>query len=184
MGGSATQVHSVRLAMLATQVTEAKVGHFDKVIAAIDEMMQTLNDEGAADIAKRDQCIEEYKNIDSTIANVTWLIKNNAAKIDKLQALIEKRDAEKEQTIADIATVTKQMEDMTAQRTEENGIFKNKKAEDQAAIELLEQARTALSSYYTNNSVKMGPIQGEGRGYRLRRCIRAQTLKSVNSMRP
>jgi len=165
--GSATQVHSVRLAMLATQVTEAKVGHFDKVLAAIDEMMQTLNDEGAADIAKRDQCIEEYKNIDSTIANVTWLIKNNAAKIDKLQALIEKRDVEREQTIADIATVTKQIEDMTAQRTEENGIFKNKKAEDQAAIDLLEQARTALSSYYNNNSIKLGPIQGERAGLSL-----------------
>jgi hypothetical protein len=165
--GSATQVHSVRLAMLAAQVTEAKVGHFDKVLAAIDNMMQTLKDEDAADIAKRDQCIDEYKKIDSTVADVTWLIKKNVAKIDKLQSVIDKRDAESTQTIDDIATVKKQIEDMTAQRTGENMDFKATKAEDQATIDLLEQARAALSSYYTNNTIEMGPIQGEVKGLSL-----------------
>jgi chromosome segregation ATPase len=165
--GSATRAHSVRLAMLAAQVTQAKVGHFDKVLAAIDTMMQTLKDEDAADIAKRDQCIDEYKNIDSTVGDVTWLIKNNAAKIDKLQGKIEKRAAELEQTIIDIATVKKQMEDMTAERTEENTAFKAAKKEDEDAVALLVEARAVLSSYYSNNTVEMGPIQGETKGLAL-----------------
>jgi hypothetical protein len=165
--GSAAQVHSIRLAMLAAQVNEAKVGHFDKVITAIDTMIQTLKEEDAADIAKRDQCIDEYKKIDSTVADVTWKIQKNAAKIDKLQSVVEKREAEKAQTIDDIVTVTKQIDDMTAQRTRENGDFKAAKAEDEAAIALLVQARKVLSSYYRNNTIEMGPIQGEVKGLSL-----------------
>jgi len=163
----ATQAHSVRLAMLAAQVREAKVGHFDKVLAAIDSMAKTLQEEDAADIAKRDQCKEEYKNIESTVANVNWLIEKNVAKIDKLQSMIEKRQAEREQTIEDIASVTKQIAEMTADRTAANGVFKNAKAEDQDAIALLVQARGALSSYYGNNSIELGPIQGAVKGLSL-----------------
>merc|ERR1719221_972118 len=85
------QAHSLRLAMLAVQLREAKAGHFDKVIKAIDEMVVTLADEDKADIDKRDQCKDEYKNIASKVADVTWLIKKNDAKIDKLQGLIEAR---------------------------------------------------------------------------------------------
>merc|ERR1719359_1422423 len=45
--------HSIRLAALAVQIRTTKAGHFDEVIKAIDEMIQTLKDEGAADLAKR-----------------------------------------------------------------------------------------------------------------------------------
>jgi len=164
---AAAKTHSLRLAMLAAQVHEMKVGHFDKVIKAIDTMMVTLKDEDVADIAKRDQCTDEYKNIASTVANANWLIKNNDAKIDKLVAMIEARTAEKVKTRENIEEVKAQIAAITAQRKEANAEFKHKKAEDQAAIALLMEARAALSAYYGNNSIALGPIQGEVNGVAL-----------------
>eukprot|EP00928_Gymnodinium_smaydae_P067611 TRINITY_DN505_c0_g1_i8.p1 TRINITY_DN505_c0_g1~~TRINITY_DN505_c0_g1_i8.p1 ORF type:complete len:738 (-),score=237.15 TRINITY_DN505_c0_g1_i8:103-2316(-) len=163
----ATKMHSLRLGMLAVRVKEADVGHFDQVITAINNMIQTLKDEDSADIAKRDQCIDEYKKIDSTVAKVSWLIEKNEAKIDKLESLIAEKIEEKQKTIADIKDVQTQMDDMTAERTAENQAFKEAKKEDQAAIDLLMQARAVLSAYYKKNSVAMGPIQGETKGLAL-----------------
>jgi hypothetical protein len=102
----ATEAHSLRLAALAVQVREAKVGHFDKVIAAIDEMMATLKEEDAADIAKRDQCLDEYQKTDSAIADIKWLIEKNEAKIDKLEGLIELRNKQRTKTIEDMQMLT------------------------------------------------------------------------------
>lgn len=164
---SASKAQSLRLAALASRISETKVGHFDAVLSAIDTMMKTLSDEGQADINKRDQCIEEYKNSDSEMANLTWLIRKNTAKIDKLERLIEKREAEKAQTVQDIADVQEQMRDMTAERKAENEKFLASKKSDQDAIKLLQQATTALSAYYGKNDISMGPIQGNVKGLEL-----------------
>merc|ERR1719248_479997 len=45
-----TKSHSIRLAALAVQIRTSKAGHFDEAIIAIDEMMTTLQEEGAADL--------------------------------------------------------------------------------------------------------------------------------------
>merc|ERR1740129_2582413 len=105
-------------AALASDLRSAKVGYFDKVIAAIDEMIKTLNAEGAADIAKRDQCKEEYQIIARTVADLKWKIEVNVATIDKLEKLIDQRTAEKVQTIKEIAEVDALMAAMTKQRQE------------------------------------------------------------------
>jgi len=160
----ATEAHSLRLAMLAVQVREAKVGHFDKVIESIDEMIKVLKDEDTADIAKRDQCKDEYQQIASKSANLKWKIKVNEATIDKLTKLIEKLEAEKAQTIEEIDEVNEHMKQLTKVRQDENQAFKNSKKEDQDAIDLLLAARSALSAFYSNHSIAMGPIQGSVKG--------------------
>jgi len=160
----ARKAHSLRLAALAAKVRMAKVGHFDQVIVAIDEMIKTLKDEGLADMAKRDQCKDEYLKIESTSKDLQWKIKNNNAKIDKLTKLIEMRTAEKEKTIEEIADVEEHMAQLTAMREEENAAFLEAKKEDQDAIDLLMAARDALESYYANHSVAMGEVQGSVKG--------------------
>merc|ERR1719499_3001243 len=50
----AAGAHSLRLAQIAVHVQNAKVGHFDQVIKAIDEMIAALKEEDLADIKKRD----------------------------------------------------------------------------------------------------------------------------------
>jgi hypothetical protein len=155
----AAESHSLRLAQLAVQVREAKAGHFDQVITAIDEMIATLASEGKADMDKRDQCKSEYTSIASKIGDVTWLIQKNVAKIDKLQNSIDKREAEKAETIEGIETVVAEIAQMQAEREAGNAAFLHAKTEDQDAIALLLSAKTALSSYFSNNTIDMGPLQ-------------------------
>jgi len=161
---AARRAGSLRLAALAVRVRAAKVGHFDAVISQINAMMQTLRDEDAADIAKRDQCKSEYQKINSTISNVEWLLRKNVAKIDKLTREIEELDAEKARTIEEIQAIDDQLSAMQTQRQEENTAFLNAKADDQAAITLLGRARDVLTSYYSNHSIELGPIQGSVKG--------------------
>merc|ERR1712032_1329026 len=75
----AAKTHSLRLARLAAQVQSAKSGHFDKVIKAIDDVIQTLKDEESEDIEKRDECKEKYQEIDSTVKDLEWKIEKNEA---------------------------------------------------------------------------------------------------------
>jgi len=157
---SATKAHSLRLAQLAVSVRNAKSGHFDKVIASIDKIIQNLKDENQADIDKRDQCKDKYTEIESTVKDLSWKVEKNEAKIDKLEKLIAQHTEEKMKTIEEIDSVTKQMEAMTKQRKEEHEAFKNAKKDDQAAIKLLEAARDALTKYYKKNKIEMGKIQG------------------------
>jgi len=156
---SATKTHSLRLARLAAQLRLAKVGHFEKVIKAIDDMIQTLKDEGMADQNKRDQCIEEYKNTDSVMAETKWMIEKNQAKIDKLQGLIDKHTKTKEETIAEIAATEEQIAEMKATRDAEHQAFLQAKSDDESAIALLEKATEALTAFYKKNGHDMGPIQ-------------------------
>jgi len=155
----ATRANSMRLAALAVRVHEAKVGHFDAVLKSIDDMIKTLADEDAADIAKRDQCKDQYQTTDSRIAEITWLIEVNEATIDKLQRIIDKRNEEREKTIQDIKDVRQYMADITAQRKAENADFLQAKKDDTDAINLLVNARDVLAEYYNNANITMGPIQ-------------------------
>merc|ERR1712048_559028 len=119
----ATKAHSLRLAQLAATVRTAKSGHFDKVIASIDTIIQNLKDEEQADIDKRDECKDTYTGIESTVKDLSWKIKKNEAKIDKLEKLIAMHTEEKLKTIEEIESVTAQMEAMTKQRNQENEAF-------------------------------------------------------------
>jgi len=160
----ARTAHSLRLALLAMRVRAAKVGHFDEVIASIDEMIKTLKEENAADIAKRDQCKEEYLKIESKTKDLKWKIKNNVAKIEKLTKLIELRTAQKTKTEEEIVDVEQHMAELTAVREDENSAFLDAKKEDQDAIDLLTAAREVLGSFYKNHSIDMGPVQGSVKG--------------------
>merc|ERR1719316_683887 len=123
-------------------------------------MITTLKDEGADDLAKKTQCLDEYKKIESTVKDLDWKIKNNEAKIAKLEKLIELRTKEKEETIEKIKETQTYMKDITDERKEENEAYLQAKKDDQDAIALLEKAKEAFTKYYKESGVDMGKIQG------------------------
>lgn len=149
------KTHSLRLASLAATVRMAKAGHFDKVIKAIDDMINTLKEEGADDIKKRDQCLTEYQDINLKVGDLSWKIKKNQAAIDKLTELIDMQTAEKTQTEEDIKDTDQQMADMKKARVAENEEFLRTRKDDQDAISLLVEAKGALTSYFSNHSISM-----------------------------
>jgi len=148
----AARSHSIRLATLAAEVHSAKSGHFDKVMETIDTIIQTIKEEEQADISKRDQCKDEYLKIESTVEDLSWKIEKNVAHIEKLEALIALREEERVQTIEAIEDVTKEIGAMEEMRIDENTKFKEAKSEDEQAIELLEQAKTALAAFYEKHT--------------------------------
>jgi len=150
----ARKTKSLRLASLAANVRLAKVGHFDKVIKSIDDMIQTLKDEGNADIQKRDQCNNQYQDIASNVADLSWQVQKNEAALDKFEKLIAMRTADKVQTEEEIKSVDAEMAQMTQSREAEHKEFQNAKKDDEDAIALLTRAKDSLSSYYEKNGVK------------------------------
>merc|ERR1712113_276187 len=149
----------MRLAALAARVRATRGGHFDEVIAAIDKLLATLKDEAADDIKKRDQCLEEYQKIESTVKETEWLIEKNEAKIEKLESLIEKLKKEKEETLEAIEQVKEDIKAMKKTRKEENEEFLQAKKDDQDAIKLLVEARKFLKDYYEKNKIPLGKVQ-------------------------
>eukprot|EP00929_Paragymnodinium_shiwhaense_P001116 TRINITY_DN101337_c0_g1_i1.p1 TRINITY_DN101337_c0_g1~~TRINITY_DN101337_c0_g1_i1.p1 ORF type:complete len:717 (+),score=265.95 TRINITY_DN101337_c0_g1_i1:62-2212(+) len=156
---SASKSHSLRLARLAASVATAKVGHFDEVLKAIDDLITVLHDEQKADTEKREACKEEYQTIASQLAEVEWLIEKNEAKIKELETEIEEAEAEKTKTEKEIEDVKKQMEDMTTERTAENEAFLHAKQEDEDAIKLLTEAKDAVAAYYKDHGKKKSLLQ-------------------------
>jgi len=154
----------VRLAALAVRIRTAKFGHFDDVIGAIDKMLVTLQEEGAADLAKKTQCLDEQQKIDLTVQDLDWKIKNNLAKIAKLEELIKLRTEQKEATIQKIDETQLYIKDITKERNEEHDAYMEAKKDDEAAVKLLEKAREVFVKYYKDQGIKMGPIQGSVKG--------------------
>lgn len=144
--------HSLRLARLAAQVRLTKTGHFDAVIASIDEMLKTLAEEGEADTKKRDQCKDEYKNIASTVADLEWKNEVSKAAIAKLEQQIAEAEEEKAVTLEHITDVENEMAEMTTTRQEENAKFLKAKSDDEAAIGILTQTKDALAAWYENHN--------------------------------
>merc|ERR1719316_2316825 len=151
----AKKTHSIRLAALAVQVRTAKVGHFDGVIKAIDEMLKTLQEEGDADLAKKTQCLDEYQKIAKTVNDLDWKIKNNKAKIAKLEKLIEQRTQERADTIEKIKETKAYIKKIQEERKAEHEAYQQAKKDDEDAVALLEKARDAMAKYYKENGIKM-----------------------------
>merc|ERR1719409_2475763 len=131
---------------------------------AIDEMIQVLQEEGADDLAKKTQCLDEYQSITKTVKDLDWKIKNNQAKIAKLEKLIDLRTKEKEAAIEKKEETEQYIKDITKERKEENEAYLAAKKDDEDAIELLEKARDVMAKYYKKNGIDMGPIQGSVKG--------------------
>merc|ERR1712196_387325 len=85
---TAAKTRSLKLAALAVQMRKA--GHFDKVIKAIDDMIQTLAEEETDDKEKRDECKAKAHRKTEEKYTLEHKIERNGLKIDKLNAKKEK----------------------------------------------------------------------------------------------
>jgi len=153
----ASRSHSLRLAKLAVEIQSSKTGHFDKVIKAIDDVIQTLKDEELEDVKKRDECKDKYQEIASTVKDLEWKIEKNEKKINKLEKLVEDKTKEREETIKKIEDTLEEIKTMEDTRKDENEAFLQAKKDDEEAIKLLKEAKEALSEYYKKQSLLQKP---------------------------
>merc|ERR1719262_598822 len=108
-------------------------------------MLKVLAEEQADDIAKRDECKDEYQEVASSVAQLDWEIEKNLAKIAKLEKLIAKREDEKEEALATIEDTEKEITEMEDQRTAEHNAFLAAKQADEDAIKVLGDTKKEIT---------------------------------------
>eukprot|EP00933_Yihiella_yeosuensis_P031782 TRINITY_DN253_c2_g1_i1.p1 TRINITY_DN253_c2_g1~~TRINITY_DN253_c2_g1_i1.p1 ORF type:complete len:683 (+),score=260.44 TRINITY_DN253_c2_g1_i1:64-2112(+) len=152
---AAAQKHSSRLAALAKQIEIAQElpnGGFTAVLGSIDDMLKRLNEEGDSDASKKDYCKEEYQKINSERNNRKFLITKNEAIMKEHGTKVEELLVEKAQSRTAIEDAEKELADAKAIREEENSVYKTEKADDEAAIDALTQARAMLAKFYAEET--------------------------------
>jgi len=144
---------NLRLARIAAAVKTAAKGHFDEVIASIDDLISTLKAEGAQDLKQRDWCVNEQFKADNNRDDLAYEISQLEAKILRGQEKKAKLEADEAATQKAKEDLEKEMQEALDDRTAENGAYTTAKEDDTKAIELLGQAIEALSAYGANNEV-------------------------------
>merc|ERR1719240_1295068 len=152
---------NLRLARIAASVKTSAKGHFDEVIASIDDLISTLHAEGAQDLKQRDWCVDEQFKADNNRDDLAYDISQLEAKILRGQEQKAKLEADELATQDALKNLQDEMQQALDDRTAENEAFTTAKEDDLKAIELLGQAIEALSAYGSNNAFLQGKRQTE-----------------------
>mmetsp|Transcript_121384 Transcript_121384/g.339911 ORF Transcript_121384/g.339911 Transcript_121384/m.339911 type:complete len:468 (+) Transcript_121384:1-1404(+) len=154
LGSLARKYHNIGLAQIAVRLRSG--GHFDKVIAAIDQMMEVLRQEEQDDIAHRDRCenaadknTNDMEDLGSAIGKAEKKINRSKDRAGQLKIDIDTLKA----AISQTETEMKELLDL---RNDDVADFRQAVKDDTAAIALLEQAMVALTRFYNKNKVELG----------------------------
>jgi len=126
-----------------------------EVIKAIDEMLAELEVEQSDDELWKEEC-EDF-----TMKNQKEALKHSR-EMDDQTALIARKVARMEELTEKIAEANKSIDNVNAQmkeahqiRADEHAEFKSSKADDKAAVELIQMAIEALAKFYKDNAAAM-----------------------------
>lgn len=145
-----TRAKDSRLALLALRVSTNK-GGLDEVITAIDDMIKELEEDTKDDEKKKEECetdreknTKEARSLSLEIDDASETIKSEEAKIKESEEQIEISKEE-------IKKLKEELKEATRQREDEKAAFEQAKLEDEAAIELIENAIKVLKDFYSEN---------------------------------
>jgi len=144
---------SIALARIAMQAQEG--GHFDKVIASIDQMMVVLRKEEQEDIAHKDLCENEQNGNKNAKEDLKANIGKADAKLKRLGNTKDDVNDEIDKVEGEIKDTKKDMSDLLDFRNEESKDFIRALKVDTDSVALLKEAITALSRFYKNNKISM-----------------------------
>jgi len=155
----ATKYQNTHMAELAVAVQSG--GHFDNILAMIDEMVASLRKEEAEDIKHRDRCQNAQGKNGNDMADLNSNIEKAAEKLERL----EDEEKELQNTIDalddDISKTKADMEELLEMRNQESDAFKKALKDDADAVALLEQAIVSLTQFYKNNKIPLALAQKE-----------------------
>jgi len=157
-----------RLALLAATVSRttplATGSHFDKVIAAIDLMVETLKSEETTDMEDKDDCEEDRAEDTRSAIEAARTMDEHTDTINELKARRAEIKAEIKENLDEIAQLGKDMASATTQRADDAAMAAACKKDDQAAASLVQSAKEVLSKFYVANGLvfvqkRMDPIK-------------------------
>jgi len=156
LAGLARRYHNFSMTQLAAHLRDS--GHFDKVIGSIDGMIEILRKEEQSDIEHRDRCQNadgknknDMEDLDHSIEKTTKNIERLASEIERLYDEIEVLDAA-------IAKTKKEMDEALELRNKDVLDFKQALKDDAAAIDLVEQAKVAITKFYKQNGIPLALV--------------------------
>lgn len=138
-------LNASHLTDLALQVN---LDNFEKVKAAIDQMMKDLSSQSADEVKKRDSCIKQFNDIDSETA-AKQAAKNGATRrVDTSTLTISSLNDSVIAANAQSAKMTGELAVATAERANESAAFEVTVTDQEQAQQFLKQAYIVLRKYY------------------------------------
>jgi hypothetical protein len=141
----ASKLHSPRLSNLATRV---KLDAFERVKKAIDDMIAALTDEKAAEIKHKDFCVSELNENQLQTQKKEAEKEDLSAKIATLETTIKDLAAAIDTLKAEIAEMQVQLKRAGEDREKENADFQTTVADQRETQKLLKAALEVLAGFY------------------------------------
>jgi len=141
----ASRLHSPRLSNLATRV---KLDAFERVKKAIDDMIAALTDEKAAEIKHKDFCVSELNENQLQTQKKEAEKEDISAKIATLETTIKDLAAAIDTLKAEIAEMQVQVKRAGEDREKENAEFQTTVADQRETQKLLKAALEVLAGFY------------------------------------
>lgn len=143
----AKESQSLRLAALAANLRLATAGggHFDTIIAAIDQLVTEIGREQSADDTNVQQCKVDLQEASAKKEDLSWKVESSTAEIGKLEEVIAAKQNEETQTTEELNTMNADLATLQSTRTSETAAYEQGKQDTQEAITLLQDAKAALS---------------------------------------
>lgn len=159
----AQRLHSFSLSQAAAQLSEG--GHFDNVIAAIDQMVANLRKEALDDIAHRDRCQNSERKNSNDIEDLNHAINRANTSIALLADDAQELQAKASTIQQSIDKSTTDMENLRQLRIQEVDAFRQGQKDDADAIALLEEVLVALTNFYSRNRVDLSLVRAGAGNY-------------------
>jgi hypothetical protein len=128
-------------------------GHFDDVVASIDEMITLLKTQNDEDLTNKEAC-EQSRAADSREAIVSARsIDDMSDRVSKLEEDIVEIDAEIKSKDQEIDRIGEEMKEAEQLRERENQDWARSNAEDEQAIQCVNNAKEVLENFYKDNEL-------------------------------
>jgi len=141
------------LAAIAVEVKSA--GHFDKVIAMIDEMMVILRKEEQEDIEHRDRCENGQNGNKNELEDLSNSIQKTQDAIKRLENSKKGAEEDLDSTKGEIKNTQDELDELLDFRNKESKAFIKALKDDSDAVDLLNKALKALAKFYKNNKASL-----------------------------
>jgi len=161
------QSGDVRLSLLASSLSKADPlatgSHFDKVIRAIDMMIERLKGEEETDLTNKEVCEKDRAEDTRTAIKAARTIDEHTDTINELKERIAEIVATVEENNQEIKNLDEQLVAATKERRDAKDAWKSNDETDRVAAGLVVSAKEVLSDFYKNNDLmfaqkRMDPV--------------------------
>lgn len=137
---------------LTTLALTMKLDTFEKVKKAIDEMKADLKKQQAAEVEKKDWCVDELQKAKLETQDKTRSEQQKMAELESLQSKVAQLTSDIKALEDEVAEMNKQTQIAGQNREKENQEFQGVVMEQRQTQQLLQEASTSLKKFYVKEA--------------------------------